>query len=169
MPIPPEHIKERLNVAYVTAVVAKAGAACSFTDAPEYGNDGHISKVVQLPNGKFRETGHIIHCQLKATCTSEIRGDNIIYDMEVDAYNKLAQWSGSTCILILLCLPEKVTDWLHLSEDQLILKRCSYWTQICGPQSSNKSTQRVSIPRKQLFTPETVVELLKRLETTGGI
>ena len=60
MPIPPEHMKERLSIAYVSAVAARAGVACRPTTAPEYGTDVHIVKVKKLDNGKYVDTGYIL-------------------------------------------------------------------------------------------------------------
>ena len=163
MPIPPEHMKERLSVSYVSAVAAKAGVACRLTTQPEYGTDAHLVKVIKLPNGKYRDTGYIINCQIKATTTSEVRGDNIIYDMDVDDYNKLAEWEGGLCILVLFCLPQDTEDWLSLNEHELVLKKCCYWKQIMDPPSKNNSSQRVFIPRCQVFTPETITDLLEKV------
>jgi hypothetical protein len=121
MTIPPEHMKERLSVSYVTAVAAKAGVACRLTSAPEYGTDAHLVKVTKLPNGQYRDTGYILNCQIKASTTCEIQGSNIAYDMDVSDYNKLAEWEGGVCILILFCLPKDDNDWLNITETALIL------------------------------------------------
>lgn len=164
MPIPPDHIKERLSNAYVSAVVARAGA--TFTPKhPEYGTDAYIQSVTQLPSGKYAPTGHLFLCQLKATTTSELEDDYVVYDMEVQAYNKLANWEGTApCILVLFRLPKNPEEWLTLDEEQLLLKRCCYWLHITGPPSTNESSQRIRIPRTQMFTPEAVTELLEKVK-----
>jgi len=163
MPLPPEHVKERLSVSYVMAVAAKAGVACRLTTTPEYGVDAYLVRVRKLCNGKYRDTGHIISCQIKAATTSQIRGDDIVYDMDVNDYNKLAEWEGGTCILVLLCLPQNPEDWLNLSEEELVLRRCCYWKQITDSPSSNDRSQRVFIPRSQVLTPQTIVDLLEAI------
>lgn len=165
MSMPLDHIKERLSVAYVRAVVARAGARFTENDAPEYGVDGFIRKIKQLPNGRYEGTGFCFHCQLKATTTSELRDQDVIYDMEVDAYNKLARWEGcSPCILVIFRLPENPEEWLRLTEEQFLLKNCCYWEHITDSPSRNKSSQRIRIPRTQTFTPEAVAELLERVK-----
>ena len=122
MPIPPEHIKERLSISYVSAIAAKAGVVCRPTTAPEYGTDVHFVRVRKLSNGKYSDTGHILNCQVKATTTSEISGDQIVYDMDADDYNKLAEWEGGTCVLVLFCLPENDHEWLTICEDELTVE-----------------------------------------------
>ena len=165
MSMPSEHMKERLSVAYVRAVTARAGAKFTENNAPEYGVDGFIREVSKLPSGKYTGTGYLFHFQLKATTTCELKDDCVVYDMEVNAYNKLAQWKGiSPCILVLFRLPEDPTEWLKLDEDQLLLRNCCYWEHVTGPPSPNTRSQRVKIPRAQTFTPDVVAELLERVE-----
>lgn len=164
MPMPLDHIKERLSNAYVSAVAAGAGA--TFTPkAPEYGTDAFIQPVKRLPNGRYTETGFLFMCQLKATTTSELTDSYVVYDMEVDAYNKLARWEGnSPCILVPFRLPENCDEWLTLDEEHLLLRTCCYWTRIPDSPSTNRSSQRIRIPRTQIFTPEAVIELLEKVK-----
>ncbi len=163
MTIPLEHMKEELQYAYTSAVVAKAGATF---DPPkrDYGTDGIIHEIQTLPNGKCIPTGRFIACQLKATTTSSLETDCVVYDMDVEAYNKLVRWEGPTpCILILFRLPKDPKEWLKSDEEQLLLKRCCYWTHITDPLSDNASSIRIRIPRTQTFTPNTVVDLFEKL------
>lgn len=167
MTLPLEHTKERLSVAYVSAVVARAGAAFTEIKADDFGVDAHVQRIVELPNGKFHATGWILQCQIKATTTSELENDSVIYDMKADAYNKLVTHEGTPCVLLLLCLPKNHDDWLHLDEDQLLLKRCCYWIYLAGQPSTNASTHRIRIPRNQVFTPSSVEELLEKVKQGG--
>jgi len=113
---------------------------------------------------KFAGTGFLFHCQLKATTTSELRDHNVIYDMKVEAYNKLVGWEGSSpCILVLFRLPKNSNEWLSLDEEQLLLKNCCYWEHVTGSHSTNNSRKRLIIPRSQTFTPDTVIELLEKV------
>jgi hypothetical protein len=169
MPIPLSHMKERLSVAYVRTVVAKAGAQFIPEDGTEYGTDAIIRKVLLLANGKYASTGWALDCQIKATTNWIEEDDHLVYDMEVDAYNKLVTRQGSTsCILILFRLPINEADWLRLDEESLLLKNCCYWMCLEGQRSSNKSTVRIRIPRKHLFTPDSVNNLLDRITANHG-
>jgi hypothetical protein len=160
MPLPSSHMKEHLHRAYVHAVAARAGSTCSIPGG-DYGVDITINEVRELPNGHYQQTGYLFHCQLKATTTCEIRNGQIVYDMEAEAYNKLVTWEGSSfCILVLFFLPESDADWLHMDEEQLLLRKCCYWKHVEGPETKNNRSQRIQIPRNQTFTPEAVEELL---------
>ena len=164
MPIPSSHIKERLSVAHVSAIAARAGVSCGLFAQPEYGIDVQIADVQELPNGKITNSGHMFYCQLKATTTGTVKDDHVLYDLDVDAYNKLVQWRGaSPVLLVLLCLPRDEAEWLALSEDELLLRRCCYWTHLQGPMSENRRSERIRLPRSQLFTPDSILELLGRV------
>ena len=163
MAITVNHIKEQLNYSYVTAIAARAGAIVSKSDL-DYGIDATVQLVKQLPNGKFQPTGFVFHCQFKATSTCSLEDDHVVYDMEAEAYNKLANWEGnSPCILVLMRLPQDECDWLLLDEEQLLLKNCCYWMHITDPPSTNSRKRRIRIPRRQVFTPEVVAELLRKV------
>lgn len=169
MPIPLSHMKERLSVAYVKAVIAKAGAISMGPDGIEYGTDVVARKVKVLPNGKYSGTGWPLHCQLKATTTWIEKNQDIVYDLSVDAYNKLASWEGSPCILVLFRLPKDSSEWLKLDENSLELRNCCYWTHLKGTPSTNRSSVRITIPRNQLFSPKAVSNLLDKISANHGM
>jgi len=170
MPIPLEHIQETLSVAYVSAVVARAGYSFWPQPPTEYGTDGFIQKVRKLANGKYHATGDGVMIQLKASITSEMRGGDIVYDMKLDAYNKLAEWEGETpCILILCCMPRDADHWLQHGEDMLALKRCCYWKHITDPPSKNSSGKTIYIPRTQVFDINAVSYIFDTFRKLKGI
>lgn len=168
MPIPPNDIKQHLNFAYIKAVAAYAGAKPDFDESPEYGIDGRITRIKQLPGGGFNPTGFTFFFQAKASTRCIIDEETIKYDLKVDSYNKLAAWEGTMpCILILMRLPTEFSDWLNLDEEQLILKHCCYWTHITSPPSTNRSSKRISIPRSDVFSPQTIEDILNRIRNGG--
>jgi len=164
MPIPLEHMKERLNFAYVHAVVAKAGATCQpYSD--DYGIDARISAIKQKPNGKFGPTAVGFECQLKATTTWEFKDENIVYDLDADAYNNLVELEDRFGILILYRLPKDADPdaWLKVSEDVLSMRHCCYWKLLTGEITPNTSTKRIWIPKQQLFDSQAVTKLLDQV------
>ena len=162
MSLPESAIKERLSVAYVSAVVARCGMICKDNSGNlDVGIDVEIQKVNQLPNRKIVPTGYILHGQIKATTTSELHGDMVTYDLDADAYNKLVSFEGGVAILILFCLPVDPYEWLYVDEAQFILRNCCYWTYLAGEPTQNNRSQRIRISRSRLFTPEVVPQLLE--------
>jgi hypothetical protein len=157
MPLPTTHVQESLSVAYVSAIVARAGYLLWPQPPTEYGTDGLIQRIRHMPSGGFHATGDGVFIQIKATVNSEIRGRDIVYDMKVEAYNKLSIWEGdSPCILILCCLPDNIDHWVNHDEEKLILKRCCYWKHITDEPSGNDYEKRIVVPRSQVFDTNAV-------------
>lgn len=92
-----------------------------------------------------------------------------MYDLETKNYNDLIAEEGLyPKILILFVLPTDEDDWLSVTSDKMVLRRCAWWCSLKGqPQSSNKSTKRIMIPIDQLFTPLAATELMEKVK--GGI
>ncbi|MCG3208588.1 MAG: hypothetical protein FOGNACKC_02199 [Anaerolineae bacterium] len=151
-------------MAYVTAVVARAGAVMYKPDS-DYGVDYMVSEVVNTENGNYVATSATFACQLKATITSQLEDGYVVYDMKVEAYNKLANYNTRAGLvvnyLVLMHMPRESQQWLCLTEEQLLLKNCCYWCKITEL-SNNRERQRIRIPRTQVFNPEAVVALLER-------
>lgn len=162
MSLPSNHKMELLHVAYVHAVVASAGTTCD----PPKKDLGIDLRVIDTRHSKQRgyyDAGVAFNCQLKATTNCEVRGDYVVYDMDVRSYNKLVDWNGiGFVILIVFRLPKNEQEWFNLSEDVLCMKHCCYWTQLTGGKSTNSSSVRIKIPKNQLFDTQTVIELIER-------
>lgn len=121
-------------------------------------------RQVAVRGNKRRDVGFSVEFQLKASKNVIIDEHAIRYDLDVAAYNDLVARSGARyctqAILILMALPEDARDWLTLSEEQLVLKRCCYWTTVTGDLTGNEQTRRITIARSRLLTPEAVTALL---------
>jgi hypothetical protein len=160
MPIPQSHLQEELSKAYVAAVVASAGARVTFSAGQEYGTDAHVLRVQQTTDGRFVDTGYILQCQLKSSVRWSEDSGYIVYDMEAEAYNRLIDREGGGCILVLLCLPQKVEEWLSVTVDELVMRKSCYWLYLEGERTENSGSKRVKIPESQRFVPDTVETLL---------
>ena len=172
-----QHIQEGLSRAYVQAVAAKAGVNLSLgTHGHDYGVDGTFHQVEAIPRvdaeGKpymrRRNSGFNLEFQCKASRKWRAQDDVIAYDLEVKTYNDLINRSAYTnatpLILILMCLPADEQDWLLLSEQELLLRKCCYWHQLSGAETGNENTKTIHIPRSQILDPAAIVALLKRVE-----
>ena len=82
--------------------------------------------------------------QAKATWEWSAEDEDIVYDMEAKAWNKLARREeGSTpIILILMCLPKEENCWVDISEDRMLLEKCSYWYRV--PSMTTRKGVRVN-------------------------
>lgn len=163
-----QHYKESLSRAYITAIVGKARQQLRWGGEYDYGVDGQVKRIINR-NGRHTETGFGFDFQAKASTDWELRNDQIVYDLEVDNYNDLAQRSederAMPLILIIMCLDSDENRWLNVDADRLMLQKCSYWLQISSDFSSNQRSKRVKIPASNSFSSSTVIRLLDDIES----
>jgi hypothetical protein len=159
-----QHIQEGLSCAYALAVACRAGYSCSFTSRFDYGIDGTFQEIT-LRNGERCDSGFQTQFQLKARTTCAFTEDALIYDLAVRNYNQLVATDvGTPRILLVLAMPEEDTEWLDLSIDALILRRCMRWHSLRGQEpTSNEHTQRIRIPLDQPLTVEGLRALMQRV------
>lgn len=164
MPVPDTHIQERLSIAYVSAIVARAGYSFWFPPGIEYGTDGMIQKVYHR-NGRYRGSSDGVFIQLKATIDYNYIGDNVHYEMDVEAFNKLAEKFEEEdeiekpILLILFCMPRDQEMWLASDDDGLHLRHCCYWKHITERPSTNRRSFTIRIPRSQRLDVSAVSHL----------
>ncbi|WP_341834856.1 DUF4365 domain-containing protein [Chitinophaga pollutisoli] len=161
------HIKEQLSNNFIRILAANKGF---MLDKPEldYGVDFTVSKIhaYNNPNGgtRYLKDNKYIDIQLKATTEASVTIDsstgNIKYDLEVKNFNDLATRklannnNLSPLILILFVLPSDRNLWVHITNDEILLRKCAYWyvppdgTQL----SSNVSKERINIPTTNLLS-----------------
>jgi hypothetical protein len=147
-----EHIKEGLSLAYVSAVAHMSGMDCAQPKF-DYGIDGTISEIKIKPDGRRCPNGFKVEFQLKSTINLIMDSDYITYYLDAKNYNDLVETEiGTPRILIVFYLPKERQHWLNLSESELVLKHCAWWTCLYGKApTKNVSQKSVQIPRDQLF------------------
>lgn len=161
----PQHIKEGLSRAYALAVASRAGYDCRFTSGHDYGIDGSFHEITVRAKRRC-DSGFQIEFQLKASTDCDLTAEALIHDIEARNYNDLVATDvGTPRILLVLALPREDTEWLDLSIDALILRRCMWWHSLRGQEpTSNEYTQRIRIPRDQRLTVEGLHALMQRVK-----
>jgi hypothetical protein len=165
--VPQSQRQEALSRAYVRAVSARAGVTC--TDlVQDFGADMVLRHVAQKEH-RYVDDGRQLDLQLKSTTRAELDENEVSYDLDVRAYN----WSRQhqvyrPRILVLLVLPEDEAQWLSQSLEELVLRRCAYWTALRGAEPTTKQrTIRVRLPRANVFSSAAVCQLLDEARTEG--
>lgn len=161
MSTPLQTIEEMLSFSYVSAVIAQAGATW---DSPkrDFGIDVSVRRIEKYDD-MIIDSGVLLDCQLKATIDWSETPDEIIYDLDAKAYNKLVIQSSRMCykcILIVFCLPTNKGEWLRLTEDELKLRRCCYYTFITGERTDHTRSVRIKIPKENILSPEAIKSLI---------
>ncbi len=166
MPITVQHQKEALGQAYVRAVIAKAGFNFGKTEF-DYGIDGTIKDVINR-NGRYVDSCFGINFQLKSSCDVNFENGYVVYDLESKNYNDLvAESSMLPNILILFVLPPNSDEWLEVTPDQLIMKKCAWWCSLEGQApTTNQASKRIVIPDCQIFSPNALIDLMEKVK--GG-
>jgi hypothetical protein len=148
---------ECLSRAYVQAVAAYAGFQVSKPDVDDDSIDGIImSRIGKRPRIEF---------QLKATSQDVLKVDHVAFPLPIKNYDDLRVETITARILIVLVMPENEVEWLECSQDALSLRRCAYWHTLSGkPETSNSTTVTVHLPRSQMFTPDGLTAMMRRIQ-----
>ncbi len=153
-------IKEELNLAYVLSVAASKKFSTEITRVDSDSVDATIKY-----NG-YMSTESILHSpeiklQLKATSGANIVNNEIVFPLPIKNYNDLRLRSTSPRLLVILCLPENSEDWLQHSHDELIIKKCCHYLNLNGfPETENTTSVTVKIPLTNIFSPDTIYDLM---------
>lgn len=56
-------------------------------------------------------------------------------------------------ILIVVLVPSNINDWLKITEEDMLMRKCGYWVSLKG-QKPTKNTNNITVelPRQNLFT-----------------
>ena len=158
---------QSLHLAYVSAVVADAGHVCQPVSV-DLGLDCLVHEWRHSEQRGYYDAGPAFNCQLKASKDCVITETQIKYDLKKKDYNKLVDWDGHQfTILVVFRMPEAEERWFTQNEDILSLRHCCYWTELTGG-PIEKSQKRIEIDRRQLFTRQTVIDLINRARQDKG-
>lgn len=108
----------------------------------------------------------VIDVQMKSTSLLNYKDDHLIYDLDVETHNHLADPARHLpALLLVVAIPKEPKNWVAASSTTLALSHQGLWFELSGqPQSSNRTRVRLKIPTKNLLTPEAVNSLLDRVK-----
>jgi Domain of unknown function (DUF4365) len=151
-------MKERLSLAYIQAVAARAGFEALETRVDIDSVDGMLrSTLGRRPQIDF---------QAKATSLDLLKADHVAYPLRLKNYNELRAETINPRILIVVVLPPEENNWMSHSEDELVMRRCGYWISLFGsPATDNATNITVKVPRTQLFDVNQLKMLMARAQT----
>jgi hypothetical protein len=160
-----QNIEAELSYAYLHAVAARGGFACTYSDRhlDGAGVDAIIYEDGRRLSANSRLTSFEVHIQLKATFKVPVEQEGkFSYSLTVPRYDRLRTPKvNSARFLVVLYLPSEATEWLNHSEDGLITKRCAYWVSLRNaPDSANPKHQTIYIPRSQMLTVDSLTSIM---------
>jgi hypothetical protein len=157
------HRQEAVSRAYIHAIAARCGLGCSFRDF-DYGIDLTVHAIQRIGR-RYVEAGFSLDIQAKTSTAAVVTPTQVLYDMEVKAYDNLRAIDvGCPRIVVLLVMPKEELAWTEQNEDHLLLRKCAYWMSLKGkPATTNTTTIRVAIPRTNLFSVDALTQLMDKV------
>jgi len=102
--------------------------------------------------------------QLKATINlGEATNDEYCYALKRRNYDLLREQTMVPRILVVLSLPAAEAEWLSVTPEQLILRRCAYWVSLAGfSETQNNESVMISIHNNNRFDVDSLKALMER-------
>ena len=152
--------KEQFSITYVRAITAVAGYSLY---RPEIDNDS-VDLGILSRGGTGKIFSPRLELQLKCTARDVLEKNSIKYPLIIKNYHDLRINSLVPRILVIVLVPEKITDWIKQTEDELCLRYCAYWVSLRGmPDTTNTTNVTIEIPRSNQFTPDALQTIIQRI------
>lgn len=151
--------EEALSRAYVSAVAAAAGYMVA---EPQPDLDG--TDLIIKAGGSMRPS---LEIQLKATINLGVaKGGAFRYPLPKRNYDLLRVPTLVPSILVVLSLPTDMAEWLTITPESLIMRRCAFWASLKAlPESNNTSSVTVSIQENNRFDKDGLIALMAQART----
>lgn len=169
-PLTPADIESELSYAYLHAVASHKGIGCQVAHRSFDGNgiDAMVTSWGPFPPGAHLKEVDL-KIQLKATTVVPDATDThfSFFVRGKKQYDDLREPSIAVHrILVVLFLPTNHPEWLDISENELLLKRCAYWVSLRGArESDNETGQTIYIPKMQIFNPANLSGIFEKIST----
>jgi len=154
--------EEALSRAYIQAIAAGAGYVVATMDFDRDGVDVEIKA-----GGAMRPS---VALQLKATVNLGDAVDGVFrFPLRRRNYDLLREQTQVPRLLVVLDLPKDEKDWLRVTPEELVLRRCAFWASLANlPETENKESVTISIPGANLLDVASLRTLMEQ-SRTGAI
>ena len=152
--------KEEFSYGYLQLLGAKAGLEVtkSGRQTDNQKIDLHIihsGKISNIYTPRF-------DAQVKCTHKENIDNGYFKYDLDIETYDRLRNiYHDVPIFLIVLLVPKDINNWVQITQEKLVVKKCAYYISLKGfPKSTNTKTVRIKIPIKNLVTPSSLNDII---------
>ena len=139
--------EEVLSKAYAHSVAAAAGYTTAIYDFDRSGTD----LLVQAGG----ELSPMLALQLKATVNlnplKTTGGEVFSFRLKAANHEWLRKASQVPRLLVVLDMPKAEEDWITITTEELVLRRCAYWLNLHGASPTTANMPTVHIPKSQVF------------------
>lgn len=159
--------QEDLCESYVRALCAVNGYSVMKENHDNDGVDITI-KCKDKPDPTCARSSPKLDVQLKSCYSDHIQlheDGSVSYDLEVDNYKQLIDVTRMTpLILVVLHMHANEELWVEQTIDYLKITKCAYWISLKGREDTNNSgTIRIHIPADNVFSEQTLKDLLTKI------
>lgn len=165
----PKQQREEISKAYVAAVAARAGCKLAHWSQDSGCLDVTVGTAKSFGAGLAPPK---LDLQLRASSKPDREHDGCIaWSLQRSHHDLLRRRAQIPHILVALVLPEHEADWVVHGDGELCMRRCAYWIHLLGEPAiaAGKESTTVHIPTSQIFSPNTLLELLERSSRCEGI
>ena len=153
--------KEQFSRAYVQAVAAVSG----YTWSQPSVDDDSIDLTLAAKGGGGTIRSPKLDLQLKCHAGQVPTDNQFSFPVKLKNYDDLRNTTVLVPrILVIVLVPDLVSDWLSFSESELALRRSGYWVSLRGLQSSTNTTNvTVNVSRTRPFSPTELSAIMARI------
>jgi hypothetical protein len=156
--------KEQFSSNFVRIVASVAGYALY---KPEVDEDS-VDWGIAAKGGIGFIYSPRLELQLKSTSRNVMVDYYVRYPLSLKNYNELRVNSHVPRILVVVLLPENLSDWVVHSEAELSIRHCAYWVSLREmPETQNATTVTIELPRSNQFTVEALSTMIHRIGEGG--
>ena len=159
--------QEQFSNAYLRIVATIAGCKLSKPDVDDDSVDFNIQGKGFTGTYSRPQLDVQLKCHMSDT---SVGSKGLSYPLKLKNYNDLRITDILVPrILVLVVVPKDISDWLGQSDNETLLKYCSYWTSIRGQSEvSNKTKVSVHLSQEKRLTAAGLRTLLE-IVASGGI
>lgn len=159
-------IASELSHVWLQAISVIAGGKYTFVarTTDSLGIDAEVKFQGNISSLEHAQRFVNINFQLKSTYSTELQPGQERFSIPIESnqfnkYVEMSQVPGTPFILAVLVLPpgEKIDEWLDLEPEQLILKKCMFWTSLYNfEKTDNASQKNVVFLTQNRLTPQSL-------------
>lgn len=155
--------QEEISICYFSAIAAKSNTTFNINRRDEDSSDATVTKTILLSDGT--KVFASLFFQIKSVYSKRNyfwnRDGNLVYKLNVKNYRDLITPSATPRFLVVMILPENNEDWVNVTIDQMILKKCMYYVSLSGlSPTESQSTVDVVLPKENIFNCNSLENLL---------
>ena len=149
--------KEQFSIAYVHAVASAAGFALL---DPRVDDDSIDLRITA--NKKFHVSAPELSLQLKCFDGADRSKETFSYFLKKKNYAELCGTDVTIArLLLVVCVPKDVTQWLDQQPNWLAMHHCGYWHSLRNEKPTENATgETVHIHTKNAFTVAELTRLM---------